>query len=177
MSNRTVTQKMRVSFDLDEVLFVSPETHKTEPPLPFPLNRIYRERLRLGTPDLINRLQELGYEVWVYTSSFRTENYISRLFRHYNVRFDGIINGTRHLREVQRSNATVLPQKLPNRYRISLHIDDEMVICSMGPQYGFRTYHLDAQDDEWEEKIIQRADAIRKLEFPEPEEDGNSDRQ
>ena len=63
---------MRVSFDLDEVLFVSPETHKTEPPLPFPFNKIYKERLRLGTPDLVKALQDMGYEVWVYTSSFRT---------------------------------------------------------------------------------------------------------
>ena len=54
---------MRVSFDLDEVLFVSPETHKTEPELRFPYNRIYKERLRLGAPELINRLQELGYDV------------------------------------------------------------------------------------------------------------------
>ena len=53
--------KMRVSFDLDEVLFVSPKTHKTEPPLPFPLRIIYKERLRLGTPELIRKLQALGY--------------------------------------------------------------------------------------------------------------------
>ena len=52
--------KMRVSFDLDEVLFVSPKTHKTEPPLPFPLNKLYRERLRLGTPDLLRTLQAQG---------------------------------------------------------------------------------------------------------------------
>ena len=56
------SEKMRVSFDLDEVLFVNPETHKTEPPLSFPLNRIYRERLRKGTPELIHKLQDLGYE-------------------------------------------------------------------------------------------------------------------
>ena len=61
---------MRVSFDLDEVLFVSPNTHRTEPPLHFPFNRIYKERLRYGTPELINTLQSMGYEVWVYTSSF-----------------------------------------------------------------------------------------------------------
>ena len=53
--------KMRISFDLDEVLFVWPQTHKTEPPLKFPFKKIYKERLRLGTPELINRLQELGY--------------------------------------------------------------------------------------------------------------------
>ena len=158
---------MRVSFDLDEVLFVSPETHKTEPSLPFPLNRLFPERLRLGTPALIRELQELGYEVWVYTSSFRSERYIRTLFRFYHVRFDGIVNADRHLREVQRDNKTILPQKLPNRYRISLHVDDETVICSLGPQYGFRAYQLDAQDDDWKEKIVARAEKIRQLEWME----------
>ena len=161
---RQKNEKMRVSFDLDEVLFVSPQTHKTEPPLPFPLRNLFRERLRLGTPEVINRLQTLGYEVWVYTSSFRTESYIRRLFRCYGVRFDGIVNGTRHLKEVQRSNKETLPQKLPNRYRISLHIDDEEIICSSAGQFGFRAYQLNAQDDNWGEKIIEQADHIRKLE-------------
>ena len=157
-------RKMRVSFDLDEVLFVSPKTHKTEPPLPFPLRNLFKERLRLGTPSLIRTLQALGYEVWIYTSSFRSENYIRRLFRCYGVRLDGIVNGTRHLKEVQRDNKTVLPQKLPNRYRISLHIDDEAIVCTSGRQYGYNVYQLEAQDDDWKEKIIARAEQIRKRE-------------
>jgi len=155
---------MRVSFDLDEVLFVSPETHQTEPPLKFPFNKIYRERLRLGTPVLINRLQKLGYEVWVYTSSFRSERYIRGLFRHYGVRFDGIVNGTRHLAEVQKNSKTTLPQKMPSHYKITLHIDDEAVICSLGSQYGFRAYQLDAEDAQWKEKIIERANQVKILE-------------
>ena len=153
--------KMRVSFDLDEVLFVSPMTHKTEPKLKFPLDRIYKERLRLGTPELINALQDLGYEVWIYTSSFRSEKYIRNLFKHYKVRLDGIVNGDRHLREVQRDKKEILPQKIPSRYRISLHVDDEEVICSWGREYGFNTYQLDAEDDEWKDKIISRAEEIR----------------
>ena len=161
---------MRVSFDLDEVLFVSPKTHKTEPALPFPLRNLFPERLRLGTPELIWELQIQGYEVWIDTSSFRSESYIRRLFRWYGVRLDGIVNGDRHLKEVQRDNKTVLPQKLPNRYRISLHIDDEAVICTAAGQYGFRAYQLNAQDDDWKEKIIEQADKIRRLEhFDEPE--------
>ena len=164
MMDQSTANKMRVSFDLDEVLFVSPVTHKTEPALVFPLNRIFKERLRLGTPELIGRLQKMGFEVWVYTSSFRTERYIRTLFRLYGVRFDGIVNGTRHLKEVQRNNKTVLPQKLPNHYRISLHVDDETVICTLGRQYGFRTYQLDAQDDDWKEKIIARASEIKRME-------------
>lgn len=156
-------EKMRISFDLDEVLFVFPQTHKTEPPLMFPFNLIYKERLRLGTPELIHKLQELGYEVWVYTSSFRSERYIKNLFRLYGVKFDGIVNGTRHLKEVQRDNATTLPQKLPSMYRISLHVDDEEIVCSLGRQYGYRTYQLDEEDDEWKEKIIKRAEEVRHL--------------
>lgn len=167
MGNKSGKQerKMRVSFDLDEVLFVSPETHKTEPGLRFPWNKIYKERLRLGTPELINTLQDMGYEVWIYTSSFRTERYIQGLFRHYGVRFDGIVNGRRHQREVQGSHAKKLPSKLPNRYGISLHIDDEMIVCSLGRQYGYNVYHLDAEEEEWKEKVIAQADLIRNREF------------
>jgi len=164
MSKQPQAQKMRISFDLDEVLFVSPKTHKTEPPLIFPFNRIFVERLRLGTPALINELQALGYEVWVYTSSYRTERYIKSLFRLYGVTFDGIVNATRHLMEVQRDSKTILPQKMPTRYRISLHVDDEMVICTSALQNGFHAYHLDAQDDDWKEKIIARASEIKRME-------------
>ena len=162
MDNRVTVNKMRVSFDLDEVLFVSPATHKTEPPL---LRRYFKERLRLGTPELIRTLQERGCEVWVYTSSFRSDRYIRGLFRMYGVHFDGIVNGYRHQREVQGRNTTILPQKLPNRYRISLHIDDEEVICSSAGQYGFRAYQLSTEDDdEWKDKILQRVEEIRRIE-------------
>ena len=172
MADPSAGWKMRVSFDLDEVLFVSPATHRVEPQLRFPLNRIYRERLRLGAPDLIRRLQALGYEVWIYTSSFRSERYIRRLFRCYGVRFDGIVNAQRHLREVQRDSAVTLPQKLPSRYRISLHVDDETVICTLGPQYGFRAYQLEAEDADWKDKILARAEEIRALERQQRAEHG-----
>ena len=159
-------QKMRVSFDLDEVLFVNPETHKTEPELRFPFNKIFVERLRFGTPELIHTLQEEGFEVWVYTSSFRSERYIKSLFRMYHIRFDGIVNGTRHLEEVQGNKKETLPQKMPCKYRISLHIDDETVICTAGKAYGFNVYQLNAHDDEWKEKILERVQQIRKIERP-----------
>ena len=162
MPSDNATEKMRVSFDLDEVLFVNPATHKTEDALPFPLNKFYKERLRAGTPELIKTLQKMGYEVWVYTSSFRTVTYIKRLFSHYGVKFDGIINGTRHLKEVQNGRSQILPQKVPNRYRISLHIDDEAVICSYGREFGFDAYQLDAQDDEWKEKVIAKAEEVKR---------------
>lgn len=162
---------MRVSFDLDEVLFVNPETHMTEPPLPFPFNRIFKERLRFGTRDLIRQLRDEGFEVWVYTSSFRSEKYIKTLFFLYHIRFDDIVNGTRHLKEVQGNRKDMYPQKMPSKYRISLHIDDESVICTAGKAYGFNVYQLDAHDDNWKEKIMERVYKIRKLERPDLLED------
>ena len=50
MSSSNQDRKMRVSFDLDEVLFVSPATHKTEPPLPFPLPLLRRYQLQHFPP-------------------------------------------------------------------------------------------------------------------------------
>ena len=38
------------------------------------------------------------------------------------------------------------------------------MICSAASQYGFRAYQLNAQDDDWKEKIIQRAEQIKKVE-------------
>lgn len=156
---------MRVSFDLDEVLFVSPKTHKTEPELRFPFNKIFVERLRFGTPELIKALRDDGVEVWVYTSSFRTQRYIKWLFRMYGVKFDGIINAQRHLEEVQKNKKETLPQKLPNYYRINLHIDDEEIIVTCGKAYGFNVYQLNAHDDDWKEKIMERVEQIKKKEL------------
>ena len=48
--NKQPAEKMRVSFDLDEVLFVSPDTHRIEP-LPFRLlGLLYPERLGWDRP-------------------------------------------------------------------------------------------------------------------------------
>ena len=155
---------MRVSFDLDDVLFVSPDRFETEPPPHAPFDLIFKERLRKGTVDLIHTLQKEGFEVWVYTSSFRSERYLRALFSRYRIRFDEIVNAQRHLREVQGDRRTRLPQKVPSHYRISLHVDDESVICTAGREYGFRTYQLDADDDSWKDRIIQRAEEIKNME-------------
>ncbi len=154
---------MRISFDLDEVLFVDPNTFEIEDPPRFPLDRIYRERLRKGTVRLIRTLQEEEFEAWVYTSSFRSEKYIRSLFRCYGIRFDGIINAQRHLREVQKGHGHLLPQKVPGYYHIDLHVDDEDVIHQYGKQYGFKTCKVCEPDPDWVEKVLDQARRVRDL--------------
>lgn len=168
-------QKMRVSFDLDEVLFVSPETYKVEPALRFPFNKRYKERLRLGTVELIHELQRQNIEVWVYTSSFRSVDYIRNLFAHYHVKFDDIVNGQRHMKEVQGTRGYAVPNKLPSKYRIALHIDDEIGIYESGKLHGFKVMRVYEPDDRWAEKILARALEIKKREYG-GNHDGNSEK-
>jgi len=155
---------VRISFDLDEVLFVDPGRYETEPPLRFPFDRLFTERLRKGTVWLIGELKRRGFEVWVYTSSHRTVTYIAALFRHYRVYFDEIVNADRHEREVQAGHARRLPAKLPNRYRISLHIDDEDAIIRSARDYGYRVMRVYEPDPEWADKVLQEALRVRAME-------------
>ena len=64
---------MRISFDLDDTLFVSEKKFKTEKAPRFPFNLLYKERLRQGTVRLMKKLCAESVEVWIYTTSFRSE--------------------------------------------------------------------------------------------------------
>ena len=74
----------------------------------------------------------------------------------------GYEKAIRHQKEVQRDNKTILPQKVPSRYHIALYVDDESVICSYGREYGFEAFQLDADDDNWKEKVIERAEEVKR---------------
>ena len=41
-------------------------------------------------------------------------------------------------------------------------MDDESVVVTYGKSYGFDVYQLNAQDDDWAEKIIQRAEEVKR---------------
>ena len=144
---------MKVSFDLDDTLFVSPVKFKTEKERKFPFNKIYKERLRLGTIDLMRWIKEQGIELWVYTTSFRSEQYIRGLFRCYGIKLDEVVNGQRHAKEVQGDKRVVMPSKYPGKYRIDLHIDDDISVVQNGRTFGFKVYLIGEQDDLWTDKI------------------------
>ncbi len=147
---------MRISFDLDDTLFVAEEDgFSLEPELKFPLNRIYKERLRAGTVRLMQQLRELSCEIWVYTTSFRSPFYIRSLFRCYGIRIDEIVNGARHEKEVQADHNEPMPSKYPAHYRIDLHVDDDKSVLANGQYYGFRVFLIGPPDENWAEKILQ----------------------
>ena len=67
---------MIISFDLDDTLFVSEDKFDVEKPLPFPFNLIFKERLRLGSIELMKYIRKRGIGLWIYTTSYRSVGYI-----------------------------------------------------------------------------------------------------
>lgn len=154
---------MIVSFDLDDTLFISPSRTKAEKPLAFPFRLIFHDRLRFGTKQLFSYLRKNGISVWIYTTSFRSEFYIRKLFRLYGLKLDNIINGEIHKKQVQGDRIEAMPSKYPSRYRISLHVDDDISVLRNGNTYGFNVYLINDTDEEWVENIIKKIKAISLL--------------
>lgn len=153
---------MIVSFDLDDTLFVAEDNFKIEQKLKFPFCYIYKETLRKGTIELIKYLKDNNINVWVYTTSYRSERYIKGLFKCYGITFDNIINGQKHQIEVQAGKTDPMPSKYPGKYRIALHIDDDISVAQNGNVYGFKVFTVGEQDDMWVNKIIEQVEKIRK---------------
>lgn len=154
---------MIVSFDLDETLFVNPEKVPTEKSLKFPLCRIYRDRLRAGTVDLLTWINKSDIELWIYTTSYRSPRYINNIFRHYGIRIDNIINGKRHAKEVQGSKKEIMPSKYPAKYHIDLHVDDEISVYQNGIAHGFRVYLLKENDTQWVDNLKTEINRIKRI--------------
>ena len=155
---------MIISFDLDETLFVNPEKVSTEKPLKFPFNKIYRDRLRKGTVELLTWINKSDIKLWIYTTSYRSERYIRNIFRRYGIKIDYIINGKRHAEEVQVSKKEIMPSKYPAKYHIDLHVDDEISVYQNGIAYGFRVYLLKENDTEWGDNLKTEISRIKNNE-------------
>lgn len=154
---------MIISFDLDETLFVNPEKVPAENGLKFPLDKIYRDRLRKDTPKLLQWINHNNIQLWIYTTSFRSERYIKSIFRHYGIKIDNTINGRRHEKEVQGKNTEIMPSKYPSKYHIDLHVDDEISVYQNGISYDFRVYLLKENDTDWMDNIKNEIIRIRRI--------------
>lgn len=154
---------MIVSFDLDDTLFVDPHKFDTENPLRFPYKFFYKERLRLGTIQLLSKIQNNDISLWVYTTSFRSEKYIKSLFRCYGIKIDNVINGERHQKEVQGNKLQAMPSKYPSKYRIDLHIDDDVSVYQNGIRYGFKVFLIKNEDIDWVNNIWNEIEKMKEM--------------
>ena len=100
--------------------------------------------------------------MWIYTTSFRSEWYIKTLFRCYGINIDYIVNGERHKKEVQSEKSEPMPSKYPSRYRIDLHIDDDISVAENGKIYGFKVYLISENNPKWVDEILNQVNKIKR---------------
>lgn len=156
---------MRISFDIDDTLILY-EDHNPEPNrVPWYLRLFYAERLRAGTVELLKRLANDGWEIWIYTTSDRSIGYIRTLFRFYNITVDDIINQARHQEAFRGRRGHAVPSKYPSRWRIDLHVDDCEILEKNGERYGFRVLRIDPQDSAWADKVYAKAGQLQSGEI------------
>ena len=140
---------MRLAFDLDNTLIRCGHAF----PLATPQRRILAqllgtEQLREGTKELVEACRQRGWEVWVYTTSYRSAWRIRRLFWLHGIRLDGVVSQPRHNREA-RARCT----KYPPSFGIDLLIDDSEGVRIEGERHGFRVLVVAPDDAQWAEKV------------------------
>lgn len=54
--------------------------------------------------------------------------------------------------------------KLPNFYRIALHIDDEKSVRDNALRYGYRVMRVMEPDEHWTERVLRETERVRRLE-------------
>ena len=157
---RRANSDKRVTLDLDEVVFSAQSADCLERPLPFPMNRIYRERIRLGIPALFHYLNEHGYDIWVYTSKYYSMEYIRGCFRRRKVRLDGIVTGAGRRARWGSDAAGTLKKLMESKYSATFHIDNESVMRVASGSGECEEVRLSGSAHDWVREVM---DAIGVL--------------
>lgn len=134
---------MCVSFDLDEVLMTDGTAVSADRKLSFPMNLIFKKTLRRNAPALISELQKLGFDVWIYSGSYHSEQYIRLLFLLHKTKVDGIIN----FLKPKQGNA--IRDAFRSKYRYSVHIDNDGVLWVNTGTKEYDSISIDTAKKDW----------------------------
>ncbi len=148
------THDIRVTLDLDEVVFCTDENEAAEKPLHFPFNRFYTEKIRLGIPALLQFLSKHGFDIWVYTSKYYSLDYIRQYFKHYSVKVDGIITGTARKFSAFTEQKKKTDALLAGKYKETFHIDRTAVLRTIRDSGEFQEYKVDDTSGRWSTRMI-----------------------
>jgi hypothetical protein len=140
---------MRIAFDLDDTLIPCHDQFPTEPPNYSLISKFFfTEHLRVGTVDLFKRLQAEGFQLWVYTSSYRTMFRIWITFLCYGIWLHGIVNQSKHERHLRRTKHG-FALKFPPLFAIDYLVDNSEAIYHEGMRLGYDVLLVNPDDKQW----------------------------
>ncbi len=154
---------MIISFDLDDTLIcLDSEVPKEATRVPFIWRLFYKEPLRRGTVELMRRLTDQGWQIAIYTTSFRSVSSVKRFFKFYGVSLVKVVNQPIHVREVIGNRKIPLPSKYPSKFGFKLHVDDQESFISDGARFGFDVIVVNSDDLNWTQKVLAKAEQIKE---------------
>ena len=135
--------KLCISIDLDEVLMCNGTDYPADMELIFPFNIFLPGKIRKNAPYMIKELQKNGFDVWVYTGSYKSVQYIDRFLRMHKINVQGIINGMK-TKKVSGNMMNAFKEK----YKTIVHLDNDSVLIVKPENREFDTYELN-NGSEW----------------------------
>ncbi len=153
----------RVTLDLDEVVFQAEQGEAAEKKLPFPLSRIYKERLRRGIPALFHFLKKHGYDIRVYSKKYYSMEYIQHYFKCYRVLIDGIVTGTGRKQKNMEEEKKKLEVLIASKYPQTIHIDSHTLLRISSESKSYQEYLLTGNPMTWSQEIMDTIGAFETL--------------
>jgi hypothetical protein len=150
---------MRISFDLDDTLILKSVEGPCEEL--FPARRrgeANEERLRKGTRDLFQALRQRGWEILIYSNSYRGKTDLATWFSECGLFICGVVNQQLHDQK-QMESATLgkRPAKFPPWFQVDLHVDDALEVYEDGRQFGFDVVRVTPDDPNWAAEAVLKA--------------------
>lgn len=142
---------MCASFDLDEVLL----TERAADGLLLP--GAPKKLLRKNAAAMVTRLQEQGFDVWVYTGGYASAESIERLFTREGAKIDGVVNGMKG----KKSNPGIR-QAFTRKYAVSLHVDNEGILCVDTRSKAYESVPVPGGDS-WANGVVSALDNLSIL--------------
>ena len=148
------THEKRVTLDLDEVVFRSKDDEYIEKRPALALGKQADKRMRLGIPALFKYLKKNGYDIWVFSANYYSIDDIRKFFKKYSVYVDGIITATARKEVYNTDSAKAVKELIANKYKETVHIDNDMLVVTHGKGEEFEDYQLGGDDEGWAREII-----------------------
>ncbi len=132
---------MCVAIDFDEVLF-SDNLPSSLEKISFPYSLIYKKNIRDYSALLVEEFQRMGADVWVYTGSYLSEQYMRGLFHVNGCKVDGIVNGLRA------KGSKKLAALFHEKYKTIIHVDNETISIVNTTNKNYEILDINADDNE-----------------------------
>ncbi len=154
--------EMRITLDMDEIVFSAEKDGKTEKPLPFFIRRFYPEKLRVGIPSLFSFCAASGYDIWLYSSGYKSLDYIRELLKLYHTQVTGIITGTARKAPKDTATSEAMEKLFAAKYVRTVHADNDLLLCIDSRTKDFKEYPLSGKGV-WSAEVMEAMKAMKAV--------------